>query len=147
MPYNDRGEEILDDTPVEVPLHLRNRRPPSIQELIAMHVRAEAQVARAMGENQDEEDFSEEEEFDEVLTPYELHAYAADADLEMRRAEEAQKLIRRQHEKGAGREAGKGEAKPAEAGGTKEVRGKGAEPGEARSQGVGNDRGGEKGAE
>lgn len=90
MKYNDRGEELLDDTPLEAPLSFR--RPPSIQELIAMHVRAATQVDKAMGKD-DEEDFSEEVEADEILTPYELHAYAGEADSELRRAEEAKKIV------------------------------------------------------
>lgn len=90
MKYNGRGEEIPDDTPLESPVKFR--RPPSIQELIAMHVKAAMQVERKMGK-EDEEDFDEHDETDDILTPYELHAYAGEADLEMRRAQEAQDLI------------------------------------------------------
>lgn len=89
--YNDRGEEILDDTPLEAPIKFT--RPRSIQELIALHVRSMMQVERAMGQEEDEDDFEEEEERDDILTPYELHAMAGDADMEFRRAKRTKEVI------------------------------------------------------
>lgn len=90
MKYNERGEEILDDTPVEAPIKFT--RPRSIQELIALHVRSMMQVDRAMGKD-DEEDFEEYEERDDILTPYELHAMAGEADLEFRRAKHTKEVL------------------------------------------------------
>lgn len=90
MKYNERGEELPDDTPIEAPVAFR--RPPSIQELIAMHVRAAMQVERKMGK-EDEDDFDDDEETDDVLTPYEIEAYAGEANMEIRKAEETQKVL------------------------------------------------------
>lgn len=90
MKYNSKGEEIPDDTPLEVPVKFR--RPASIQELIAMHVKAQLQVERKMGKT-DEEDFDEDEETDDVMTPYEIEAYAGEASAEIRKAEETQKVL------------------------------------------------------
>lgn len=105
MRYNERGEEMLDDTPVEAPLKFK--RPLSIQELIALHVRAANQVERVVRE--DEEDLDEDGvEFDDILTPYELHEYSADADREMRRRETLNKV--REKANGPGVKAGAGEA-------------------------------------
>ena len=87
MKYNEFGEELPDDTPVEVPLRVRVQRPPTIQELIAMYVRQERALERQMGrtrsESEEEEDFDVDEEGeDEILTPYELHALAAETERE-----------------------------------------------------------------
>lgn len=90
MRYNEFGEEILDDTPLEAPVKFR--RPPSISELIAMHVRSAMQVERAMGV-ESEEDFDEGMEADDILTPYELHAAAAEAHDEFRSAKEAKERL------------------------------------------------------
>lgn len=85
MKYNEFGEELPDDTPVEVPLRLRSRRPPTIQEMIAMYVRQERALDRQMGgrsEADEEEDFDVDEDGeDEILTPYELHALAAETEM------------------------------------------------------------------
>lgn len=90
MRYNERGEEILDDTPVEAPIKFR--RPPTIHELIALHVRAATQVDHAMGAD-DEENFVEDADGDDILTPYELHAMAGEADDEFRRAKQAKAVV------------------------------------------------------
>lgn len=96
MKYDEFGREIPDDTPLEVPVNFR--RPPSIQELIALHVRAAMQVERAMGAD-DEEDFEEGDERDDILTPYELHAMAGEADLEFRRAKQSREVLERLRKK------------------------------------------------
>lgn len=92
MKYNERGEELPDDSQSEV--KVKFRRPPSIQELIAMHVKAHMQIERKMGQT-DEEDFEEDEEPDAIMTPYEIDAYAAEAGAEIRKAEETQKVLDR----------------------------------------------------
>lgn len=134
MKYDDYGRELPDDTPVEVPL--RFKRPPSIQELIAMHVKSAMQVDRAMGKD-DEEDFDEEQEFDDVLTPYELHAYAGEADQELKRAELAQKLVDRASKK-RDNKSSKGGSDEKGTGGRSES-GKEASAGVGRSDAVGSE--------
>lgn len=75
--YNDRGEQILEDTPVEVPLGWN--APESIEVTIARMVRTQlSMAAEAAGfETMDEAydfDMSEGDDFEEHLTPAELHA-------------------------------------------------------------------------
>jgi len=90
MRYNDKGEELMDDTPVEAPLKFR--RPPSIQEMIALYVRNTLSLERQMGSSSrsqadEEEDFDVDEDGDEdIMTPYELHAMSAEVDSELRRS-------------------------------------------------------------
>lgn len=104
MKYNERGEEILDDTPIEAPLKFK--KPLSIQELIALHVRAATQVERQMEE--DEEDLDEDgQEFDDILTPYELYEYSADTDREVRRHESLKKAKEKANGSGTGKSADK----------------------------------------
>lgn len=68
MKYNARGEEILDDTPVEMPLKFR--RPPTLQESIKAMVRGElSRNAMASGQESFEEADDFEVEDDEVLPP------------------------------------------------------------------------------
>lgn len=59
MKYNDRGEELPDDTPVETPLKFR--RPPTLQEQIKAMVRGE--MSRAAAE-EGKETFEEADDFD-----------------------------------------------------------------------------------
>lgn len=58
--HDEKGREICDSTPVEVPLDFKT--PPSIHQLIAQYVRSEraAEVARAAGV----ETFEEADDFD-----------------------------------------------------------------------------------
>lgn len=70
--YNEKGQEIPDPTPVELPLGFR--RPPSIHELIKAAVRDE--MSRE-AESQGMETFDEADDFDvdddeEINSPYEL---------------------------------------------------------------------------
>lgn len=70
--YNDRGEEIPDPTPVEVPLNLR--RPLSLQDEMRRFIRTElSQQASAKGDESFEEadDFEVDDE-EEFITQYEL---------------------------------------------------------------------------
>lgn len=88
MKYNEFGEELPDDSPVEIPLRFRRQRPPSIQELIALYVRNEQALARQTGKSEadEEEDFDVDEDGDEdILTPYELHAISAELDSEVKK--------------------------------------------------------------
>lgn len=73
MKYNDKGEELPDDRPIEVPLNWK--RPPTLRETIASMIRAEdfRRAAEAHGIESFEEanDFGEDED-DLPLTPYEV---------------------------------------------------------------------------
>lgn len=130
MKYNDFGEELPDDTPVEIPLRFQRQRPPSIQELIALYVRNEQALARASGraESVEEEDFDVDEDGEEdIMTPYELHALAADTEREY--ASRARRSARdKEADNGAKRVEGvKGAGSDSEVGGKAEAA-KGAEP-------------------
>lgn len=72
MEYNERGEELPDDTPVEVPLHFR--RPPSLQDSIKAMIRGEmSRQAALTGQESFEEadDFGVDDE-EELVSPYEM---------------------------------------------------------------------------
>lgn len=74
--YNEAGEEMPDDMPVEVPLRLRGGGM-TLEERIAMGIRnALSEQAAAEGKETFEEanDFREEDEEDVPPTPYELEA-------------------------------------------------------------------------
>lgn len=73
--YNERGEEMPDPTPVEVPLGFR--KPPTLHEQIKMFIRTEEfrrAAAREGVENFEEANDFElgDEEFDEVPTVHEM---------------------------------------------------------------------------
>lgn len=79
--YNDKGEELPDPHPIEVPAGFK--RPPTIQEQIAMFVRSPGfreQMAGELGVKLDDvESFEEandfgvdEDEFDDVPTGHEM---------------------------------------------------------------------------
>lgn len=74
MQYNVHGEEILDDTPVAMPIGFQ--RPPSLQDQIRRMIRSE-QFNYEM-EKQGNETFEESEDFEcgdesfDPTTPYEL---------------------------------------------------------------------------
>lgn len=76
MKYDQHGRELPDDTPVEAPVGLK--RPPTLHEMIAMHVRSAvfAQRAGEAGMETEEEanDFDLDGDDDEELpvTPYEM---------------------------------------------------------------------------
>lgn len=84
--FDEQWREIPDDTPVSVPVNLR---PKSMEQMVAMYVQqAMALDSRMKGEENSEEaeDMEVDDEGDsEILTPYELHALAADAEREARR--------------------------------------------------------------
>lgn len=72
MRYNEKGEELPDGTPVEVPVNLK--RPPPLHEMIKAFVRRELSAqADANGQETFEEanDFGEEDEEELPMTPYE----------------------------------------------------------------------------
>lgn len=69
---NEKGEEILDDTPIAIPLGFH--RPPSLQEQFQMFLRYQSQEAQ----NRGEETFEEADDFDvgddyDPTSPYEEH--------------------------------------------------------------------------
>lgn len=131
MKYNENGEEMLDDTPLEAPLKFK--RPLSIQELIALHVRAAQQVENQMEE--DEEDLDDDgTEFDDILTPYELHEYSADTDRDIRRRESLNKLREGKNGPRTGKSAGE-DAEGKEAGDGTAGTGKAIESGKESSGG------------
>lgn len=71
--FNERGEEILDSTPMAVPVGFK--RPPTLQEQIARAVRSEQ--FRAQMESLGMETFAEADDFDvgedfDPKTPYEM---------------------------------------------------------------------------
>ena len=70
MRFDERGRELPDDTPVEVPLHFK--RPPTIQEMIRQHIRTE--MSR-QAEQQGEESFEEADDFEMDEDPDPLSAY------------------------------------------------------------------------
>lgn len=59
MKYNERGEELPDDTPIEMPLKFK--RPPTLQEQIKAMVRREVSISAA---EQGFETFEESDDFD-----------------------------------------------------------------------------------
>lgn len=81
--YNESGEEMANGDPIEMPIGLK--RPPSLHETIAMHVRS-AMFAREMSEQgfETEEEANDfdvdgDDEPDELpITPYEQAAYVGD---------------------------------------------------------------------
>lgn len=84
MKYNERGEELPDDTPIELPLKFK--RPPTLQDQIKAMVRSE--ISR-QAEEQGFESFDEADDFDvgdgeEVLSPHELTMMQEDAMLPVR---------------------------------------------------------------
>lgn len=72
MKYNARGEELPDDTPIELPI--RFKRPPTLQEQIKAMVRSElSQSAKAQGmESFEEADDFEVEDDVEIRSAHEL---------------------------------------------------------------------------
>lgn len=72
MKFDDRGRELPDDTPVEVPLNWK--RPPSMQEMIKQHIRVEMsrQAADSGFESFEESDDFEVDEDPDPLSQYEL---------------------------------------------------------------------------
>lgn len=73
MKFNERGEELPDDTPVEMPLGFK--RPPSLQEMIAQAIRTHvSDVAAAQGLESFEEanDFGDEDEDPLPFSPHEV---------------------------------------------------------------------------
>lgn len=114
MRYNEKGQEIPDDTPLELPLKLK--RAPTIQEMIAMYVQNAFRLQSKMehGSSDEEEDLDVDDDGDEeVLTPYELHAIAAEYDIAERQQKVLDKLVARRHNKGTvnkDRDKGDGDA-------------------------------------
>lgn len=84
--FDDQWREIPDDTPVSVSVNLR---PKSMEQMVALYVQqAMALQSKMSGEESalEAEDIEVDDEGDsEVLTPYELHALAADAERDARR--------------------------------------------------------------
>lgn len=74
MKYNERGHEILDPTPVEMPV--RFHRPPTLQEQIKAFVQRElSTVAEAQGVEtfEDADDFDVPDDPIDPTTPWELN--------------------------------------------------------------------------
>lgn len=96
MKYNEMGEEILDTTPLEVPVGLK--RPPTLHEMIALHVRSAvfAQKVSDMGLETEEEANDFEVDGDDLeelpVTPHEIAAQVGD---DVRSHIETRKLDRR----------------------------------------------------
>lgn len=69
-PENEKGEEILDKTPIALPVGYE--RPEPLEAMVARMVRAASAHSAAMGNETLEEanDFGPDEEDDEVKTPY-----------------------------------------------------------------------------
>lgn len=84
MRYNERGHEILDPTPVEMPV--RFQRPPTLQEQIKAFVKRElSEAAEAQGVETFEEadDFDIEDDPIDPTTPWELNYEQERASREM----------------------------------------------------------------
>lgn len=78
MRFDDRGRELPDDTPVDVPLNYK--RPPTIQEMIRAHIRTELS-RQAVDDGA--ESFEEADDFDvgsddDPLSAYELQVMQED---------------------------------------------------------------------
>lgn len=84
--FDDEWREIPDDTPRSVSVDLR---PKSMEQMVATYVaQAIALQAKLKGEElaEEAEDLEVDDEGDdEILTPYELHAMAAEAERDLRR--------------------------------------------------------------
>lgn len=87
--FDEQWREIPDDTPIEIPV--RMRQPKSMQDMVSMYVHQAMKLQERMSAEaealEEAEDLGEEgEEGDEILTPYELHDMAAEVEREQRRA-------------------------------------------------------------
>lgn len=82
MQYDEFGRELPDDTPIEVPVGLK--RPPTLHEMIAMHVRGamfQQKVQEAGFESEEEaNDFEVDgDDLEELpMTPHEIAAQVGD---------------------------------------------------------------------
>lgn len=76
MKFDERGRELPDPTPLEVPLNWK--RPPSMQELIKQHIRSEMsrQAADTGMETFEEADDFDVDEDPDPLSQYELREMA-----------------------------------------------------------------------
>lgn len=87
--FDEQWREIPDDRPVEVPVGMQ--RPKSMQEMVAMYVANAMALQRKMSGEEEGADVAEdlevedEEGDEEILTPYELHAMAANFEAHERR--------------------------------------------------------------
>lgn len=87
--FDEQWRELNDDTPVEIPVKMREPR--SMQEMVAMYVANAMALERKMASDEESVDHAEDlsvedEDGDgEVLTPYELHAMAAEVEAFNRR--------------------------------------------------------------
>lgn len=98
--FDEQWREIPDDTPIEIPV--RMRQPKSMQDMVSMYVHQAMKLQERMSaeaEAVDEaEDLAEEgEEGDEILTPYELHDMAAEVERDARRREWLKRNTRSQN--------------------------------------------------
>lgn len=104
--YNDRGEEVPDPTPVEVPVGFRH--PPTLRETMQRLIREE--VSRAAEQSGDEsfdeaDDFNVDEE--EFSSPYELTTMQEDAQMEALNKGGPDEAVQKSDAGGSGRESGK----------------------------------------
>lgn len=76
MKFDERGRELPDPTPIDVPLNWK--RPPSMQDLIKQHIRVEMsrQAADTGMETFEEADDFEVDEDPDPLSQYELREMA-----------------------------------------------------------------------
>lgn len=109
--FDEQWREIPDDTPVSVSVNLR---PKSMEQMVALYVAQAMSLQQKMnGEETSEEaeDLDVDEEGDsEILTPYELHALAAEAEREARRKEWLLQQIRGRSKKEPGDDKGRADA-------------------------------------
>lgn len=108
--FDDDWGELPDDTPVEIPVKMR--QPRSMQEMVAMYVSNALALDRRMNNEEESvdvgEDMEVDDEADEILTPYELHAMSAEIEAHQRRKAWLDKNLRPRYNGGT---ADKGEPK------------------------------------
>lgn len=79
--YNEKGEQIPDNTPVEIPIGFGHPEP--LESMIARLVRAESARVQQTGEA---ETFEESDDFEsdegELVSPYQMHNMQEEAPLE-----------------------------------------------------------------
>lgn len=115
MKYNEHGEELPDDTPVEVPFKFK--KPPTMNEMIALYVKNAMALERQMGRQSKRSEVEEEEDFDidedgeeDVMTPYELHALASETEREYKREAHFERMRKERDGKVEPSKDGKGDS-------------------------------------
>lgn len=89
--FTDDWKEIPDDTAIEIPVKFRG--PKSMEDMVALYVANAFKLQQRMRGEEDDLDTREDlevedgEDGEDILTPYELHAIAAEVEADRRKRE------------------------------------------------------------